>query len=157
MVAAAESYALSGFVVQRQYRELSSIQTSFVSISVAALMTLPFAAASAPTAVPGLRAILAVVVLGSAGTALGFVIFYKLIAEVGAGQASLVSYLAPGVALFYGALFLDEAITVAAIAGLVLILGGVALASRPRRRAAAAAAKSRPITGELAAADARSR
>jgi drug/metabolite transporter (DMT)-like permease len=37
------------------------------------------------------------------------------------------------VALFYGAVFLDEAITVAAIVGLVLILGGVALASRPRR------------------------
>jgi drug/metabolite transporter (DMT)-like permease len=61
------------------------------------------------------------------------VIFYKLINEVGAGRASLVSYLAPGVALFYGALLLDEAITVAAIAGLVLILAGVALASRPRR------------------------
>jgi drug/metabolite transporter (DMT)-like permease len=82
------------------------------------------------------------------------VIFYKLIAEVGAGQASLVSYLAPGVALFYGALLLDEAITVAAIVGLALILGGVALASRPRR---SRVRPSRPITGELAAADARTR
>jgi drug/metabolite transporter (DMT)-like permease len=62
------------------------------------------------------------------------VIFYKLIAEVGAGRASLVSYLAPGVALFYGAIFRDEAITVAAVAGLVLILGGVAIASRRRRQ-----------------------
>jgi drug/metabolite transporter (DMT)-like permease len=154
MVAAAASYALSGFVVKGRYRELRSIQTSFVSISVAALMTLPFAAASAPTEVPGLRAIAAVVVLGAVGTALAFVIFYKLIAEVGAGQASLVSYLAPGVALFYGAIFLDEAITVAAIAGLALILGGVALASRPGRPRAR---KSRPVTGELAAADARTR
>jgi drug/metabolite transporter (DMT)-like permease len=68
--------------------------------------------------------------LGVVGTALAFVIFYKLIAEVGAGRASLVSYLAPGVALLYGALLLDEEITVAAIAGLALILGGVALASR---------------------------
>ena len=68
--------------------------------------------------------------LGVIGTALAFVIFYKLIAEVGAGRASLVSYLATGVALLYGAVFLDEAITVAAIAGLALILGGVALASR---------------------------
>jgi drug/metabolite transporter (DMT)-like permease len=74
-----------------------------------------------------------VLVLGAVGTALAFVIFYKLINEVGAGRASLVSYLAPGVALFYGALLLDEAITAAAIAGLALILGGVAIASRPRR------------------------
>jgi len=72
------------------------------------------------------------VALGAVGTALAFVIFYKLIAEVGAGRASLVSYLAPGVALFYGAVFLDEAITAAAVAGLVLILGGVALASSRR-------------------------
>ena len=35
--------------------------------------------------------------------------------------------------MFYGAIFLDEAITAAAIAGLVLILGGVAIASRPKR------------------------
>jgi drug/metabolite transporter (DMT)-like permease len=41
-----------------------------------------------------------------------------------------VSYLAPGVALFYGAVFRGEAITVAAVAGLVAILGGVYVASR---------------------------
>ena len=55
--------------------------------------------------------------LGVVGTALAFVIFYKLIAETGAGRASLVSYLAPGVALLYGALLLDEEITVASIVG----------------------------------------
>jgi drug/metabolite transporter (DMT)-like permease len=134
MVAAAVSYALSGFVVKGRYGRLTSMQTSFVSLSVAAVVTLPVAVATAPSETPGLRAVLAVLALGAVGTALAFVIFYKLIVETGAGRASLISYLAPGVALFYGAVFLDEAITVAAIAGLVLILGGVALASRPRRR-----------------------
>jgi drug/metabolite transporter (DMT)-like permease len=133
MVAAAASYAVSGFVVKGRYGRLTSMQTSFVSLSVASIVTLPVAAATAPSEAPGLRALLAVLALGAIGTALAFVIFYKLIAEVGAGRASLVSYLAPGVALFYGAILLDEAITVAAVAGLVLILGGVALASRPRR------------------------
>jgi drug/metabolite transporter (DMT)-like permease len=134
MIGAAASYALAGFVVKGRYRRLTSMQTSFVSISVAALITLPIAAATAPTEAPGLRAVASLLVLGAVGTALAFVIFYKLIAELGAGRASLVAYLAPGVALFYGAIFLDEAITVAAIAGLVLILGGVALASRKTRR-----------------------
>jgi drug/metabolite transporter (DMT)-like permease len=134
MVGAAVCYALSSFVVKGRYKGLTSMQTSFVSISVAALATLPIAAATAPSEWPGFRAIAAVVVLGAVGTAIAFVIFYKLITEAGAGKASLVSYLAPGVALFYGAVFLDEAITAAAIAGLVLILGGVAMASRPRRR-----------------------
>jgi drug/metabolite transporter (DMT)-like permease len=133
MIGAAACYALGGFVVKGRYGRLTSMQTSFVSLSVASVVTLPIAIATAPSEAPGARAVLAVVALGVVGTALAFVIFYKLIAETGAGRASLVSYLAPGVALFYGAIFLDEAITAAAIAGLVLILGGVALASRPRR------------------------
>jgi drug/metabolite transporter (DMT)-like permease len=133
MIGAAASYGLSSFVVKRRYGHLAAMQTSLVSITVTAVLTLPLALATLPAAMPGLRALLSVLVLGAVGTALAFVIFYKLINEVGAGRASLVSYLAPGVALFYGALLLDEAITAAAIAGLVLILAGVALASRPRR------------------------
>ena len=134
MIGAAACYALGGFVVKRRYGLLTSMQTSFVSLSTTSVLTLPVAAATAPTQAPGLGSVAALVALGVVGTALAFVIFYKLIAEVGAGRASLVSYLAPGVALFYGAVFRDEAVTVAAIGGLVLILGGVALASRPRRR-----------------------
>src|SRR5215210_2943800 len=129
MLGAAACYALSSFVVKR-YKGLTSVTTSFVSILVASVLTLPAAIATAPSEVPGLRAILSVAALGVVGTALAFVIFYKLIAETGAGRASLVSYLAPGIALFYGALLLDEPITLASIGGLALILGGVALASR---------------------------
>jgi drug/metabolite transporter (DMT)-like permease len=66
------------------------------------------------------------------GTALAFVILYVLIGEVGARRAQLVSYLAPGFALLYGAALLGEPITVAAVVGLALILTGVALASRGR-------------------------
>jgi drug/metabolite transporter (DMT)-like permease len=135
MVGAAACYALGGFVVKMRYGRLTSMQTSFVSLSVASLLTLPLAIATAPSDTPGLGAVAALVALGAVGTALAFVLFYKLIAEVGAGRASLVSYLAPGVALFYGAVFRDEAVTVAAVGGLALILGGVALASRrPRAR-----------------------
>jgi drug/metabolite transporter (DMT)-like permease len=136
MIGAAACYALSSFVVKR-YKGLTSVTTSWLSITVASVLTLPAAIATAPSDMPGTRALLAVAALGVVGTALAFVIFYKLIAETGAGRASLVSYLAPGVALFYGALLLDEEITPAAIGGLVLILGGVALASRARVRVAA--------------------
>jgi drug/metabolite transporter (DMT)-like permease len=133
MVAAAASYAISGFVVKRRYGRLTSMQTSFVSLSVAATLTLPVALATAPSEAPPARAVAAVLALGAVGTALAFVIFYKLIAETGAGRASLVAYLAPGIALLYGALLLDEPITAASIGGLALILGGVAIASRKPR------------------------
>src|SRR4051794_11286571 len=134
MIGAAASYALSGFVVKGRYGRLTSTQTALVSVVTASVMTLPFAIATAPSQLPGLRAGLSVLALGAIGTALAFVIFYRLMLDVGPARASLVSYLAPGVALFYGAVFLDEPITVAAVAGLVLILGGVAIASRRRRQ-----------------------
>ena len=133
MIGAAACYALGGFVVKGRYGRLTSMQTSFVSLSVASIVTLPLAVVTAPSEAPGLGSSAALLALGVVGTALAFVIFYKLIAEVGAGRASLVSYLAPGVALFYGAIFRDEPITVAAVGGLVLILGGVAIASRRSR------------------------
>jgi drug/metabolite transporter (DMT)-like permease len=130
MIGAAVCYALSSFVVKGRYGHLAAMQTSLVSIAVTSLVLAPVALATLPSSLPGLRASAAVLVLGAVGTALAFVIFYKLINEVGAGRASLVSYLAPGVALVYGALLLDEAITPAALAGLALILAGVYIASR---------------------------
>ena len=137
MIGAAACYALSSFVVKR-YKGLTSVTTSFLSIIVASVLTLPAAIATAPSSVPGLRAVLAVTALGVVGTALAFVIFYKLISETGAGRASLVAYLAPGIALFYGAVLLDEPITAASVGGLALILGGVALASRKPKSAGGA-------------------
>jgi drug/metabolite transporter (DMT)-like permease len=135
ILGASACYALSSFVVKNEYKPLPPIAVSFISVTFGCLLTIPVAAATAPTEVPGLRAVLSVLVLGLGGTALAFVIFYKLIAEVGAARASLVSYLAPGMALAYGALLLDEEITPTSIIGLVLILGGVFLASRAGRPA----------------------
>src|SRR4051812_43916569 len=126
MLGAAASYAVSGFVVKARYGRLTSMQTSFVSISTASLMTLPLAVGTAPHAMPGLRALLSVICLGAAGPAVAFVIYYKLRQEIGPARASLVSSVAPGGALFCGAALRDEPITPAAIAGLALILAGVA-------------------------------
>ncbi|HVE69360.1 MAG TPA: DMT family transporter [Solirubrobacteraceae bacterium] len=133
IVGAAAFYSLASFLVKRGYRDVPALTTSFISIAAGCLLTLPLAVATPPTGAPGMRAVLAVVVLGVAGTAFAFVIFYRLIAELGAARSSLVSYLIPPLSLAYGALLLDETITAAAVAGLVLIFAGVALASsRPR-------------------------
>ncbi len=145
MIGAAAFYGLSTFVVKGKFGHFASMQTSWISVTVAGVLTLPVALATTPGHTPTLGATAALLALGVVGTALAFVIFYKLINEIGAGRASLVSYLAPGVALFYGAIFRDEAITLAAVGGLVLILAGVYIASRKRAapRVAAAPAPAR--------------
>ncbi len=133
MLGAAFFYGLSSFVVKGRYGSLAAVQTSWISVTVAGVLTLPAAIATTPGHTPTVGATAALVALGVVGTALAFIIFYELINGVGPARAALVSYLAPGVALFYGAIFLDEKVTVAAIAGLALILAGVAIASRPKR------------------------
>jgi drug/metabolite transporter (DMT)-like permease len=130
ILGASAFYALSSFVVKGPFKGVPAITASAISCAIGALLTLPVAVITAHGDAPGLRAILSVVGLGVVGTALAFVIFYRLIAEIGAGRASLVSYLAPGVALFYGAALLDEHVGWAAIVGLVLILAGVFSAGR---------------------------
>ncbi|MGI8512409.1 MAG: DMT family transporter [Solirubrobacteraceae bacterium] len=133
IVAAAAFYALSSFMVKGAYRGIPSIVVSLFSVGMGGLFVAPLALATVPTHAPGLRSVLALVGLGVAGTAAAFVIFYRLIAELGAGRASLISYLVPPVSLAYGATLLDEPVTPAAIAGLVLVLGGIALAGRAPR------------------------
>ena len=54
-------------------------------------------------------------------------------ASAGASRAILVTYLVPAFALVYGAVFLDEKVTVSALVGLALILGGTALATGTAR------------------------
>src|SRR2546423_133729 len=69
-------------------------------------------------------------------------IFYTLIGRVGPARSFIVAYLAPGFAVVYGGVLLDERITPATVGGLALILAGSWLAvegSIPWRRGEAAA------------------
>jgi drug/metabolite transporter (DMT)-like permease len=130
ILGAAACYALAGFVVKRAYRGMSPLATSLISVATAAAITVLPAALTWGDRTPGARAILAVVALGVIHTGLAFVLLYQLIGELGPGRGALVTYLAPGVALIYGAALLDEPVTLASLGGLALVLLGVALASR---------------------------
>lgn len=92
----------------------------------------------------GAGAFVALAVLGAVGTGLGFVIFFLLIAEVGPSRAALVAYVAPVFALLYGALFFSEAITVAAVVGVVLVVLGTVVAGRRRDEPQASAGPDGP-------------
>ena len=132
VLGAAASGGLSSFVVALQYKGkgIPASTTSFFSLSVGALLTLPVALITAPHELPGIRAVLAVIVLGLLCTALAFMLYYSLIDQIGEERASLATYLTPVFALFYGVLLLGESLTVAAVIGLVLIIVGAEITLR---------------------------
>ena len=92
MIGAAFFYGLSSFVVKGRYGTLAAVQTSWIWVTVAGLLTLPVGIATTPGHTPGLGAIAALVALGVVGTALAFVIYYELIAgdRGGARRARLL-------------------------------------------------------------------
>ena len=79
----------------------------------------------------------AIVFSGGLSTGIAFVIWNTAVRNVGASNTAVYSNLVPLVALVGGALFLDEAVTLAQVGGGVLILSGLLLVRRARRRAAA--------------------
>lgn len=100
---------------------------AWITLSATLLLT-PFAIADAPSEVPGLGPVLAVVALGVIGTGLAFAIFFGLMTTIGPARTFIVTYLSPAFAVVYGALLLDESVSAATLAGLALILGGSYLA-----------------------------
>ncbi|WP_420580093.1 DMT family transporter [Reichenbachiella sp.] len=70
------------------------------------------------------------VILGTLGTALAFVIYYKILASASASYLSLVTYLMPIYGVALGVIFLDEILAVEAIIGAALILVGIMIANK---------------------------
>jgi drug/metabolite transporter (DMT)-like permease len=137
-------YAIGSFIVKRTATTLAPIGLAAGTMTASALFTAPIAAFSAPTAVPSLDTVGAMLALGLLGTGVAFAIWNTLITTIGPARVALVTYIAPAFAVFYGVTLLGETISAATIAGLVLIVGGSWVAagqSLPRLRRGA---RSRP-------------
>ncbi|MDQ1535220.1 MAG: hypothetical protein QOF28_2981, partial [Actinomycetota bacterium] len=81
--------------------------------------------------VPPANALWAVLGLAVVCTGIAFVVFFRLIEEIGPARATLITFVNPAVAVVLGAVVLDEKITAATIGGFALVLGGCFLATRP--------------------------
>jgi len=127
VVFAALCYAVAALYAARRLVDVSPIVTSVGALAAASLCLVPFAAAQLPSHVPSLGVTVAVLALGIGGTGIAYVLYYALLAGAGASRSILVTYLVPALALGYGAVFLGEAITAPAVAGLLLVLAGVGL------------------------------
>jgi drug/metabolite transporter (DMT)-like permease len=124
VVLASLGYAVGGFVYKARFADAPPLGVVAGVMAASALMLLVPAAATLPTSAPSIGPVAAVVALGLFGTGLAFVIFYALIASVGPARTMLVSYIAPGFAVIYGAWFLSEPITAGKVIGLAAVLLG---------------------------------
>lgn len=102
----------------------------------AALMLLPLACYYWPEGTISNQAWLAALALGIACTGLAYLLFFRLIAHVGASNAIMVTFLIPVFGNLWGALFLGEHLTLTMLAGGLVILAGIAISLGLVRRAA---------------------
>jgi drug/metabolite transporter (DMT)-like permease len=133
VLASALCYAGSALYAGARLRGAAPIVTALGTLSVATVTTLPLGIADFPSHAPSWKAVASVVALGALGLSVAYLLYFGIIAGAGASYAALVTYLSPALALGYGALLLDENVTLSAIGGLVLILAGVALGTRTLR------------------------
>ena len=121
---AAVGYAIGPMMIKHRFRAIDPLGPVTASIGISALVLAPAAALSAPDSVPSGQTVMAVIVLGLACSAAGFLLFFALIHEVGPGRATVITFVNPVVAVALGIALLDEGLGPSAVAGLLLILAG---------------------------------
>jgi drug/metabolite transporter (DMT)-like permease len=142
-------YALGPWILARYLSDLPGPSVITAALALCAIVYAPLALLQRPQ-----HALSAPVLASMAGltvvcTAVAFVAFFALIAEVGAMRSTVVTYLNPAVAVLLGVTVLGEPFGVATGVGFVLVLAGSFLATRSLDHAATASAANPARKGEV--------
>jgi drug/metabolite transporter (DMT)-like permease len=129
-------YGISAIYIKKHLVNVDSIVMSTGSQITAALALIPFAVLTWPTTPVSSSAIVAIFFLGVACTGLSYLLYFRLIASAGPVKTLAVTYLIPAFAIFWGALIIDEPVTVWMLIGCAVILAGVALTTGAIRKRA---------------------
>lgn len=125
-------YAIGPIILSRHLAGQAPVGVMVVALALCAVAYAPVALLQRPAAVPAAGVLASVAVLALVCTALAFLLFAALIAEIGPVRATLITYINPAVAAALGVAALGETFTAGRGAGFVLVLAGSALASRRR-------------------------
>ena len=129
-------YAIGPIIVDRKLKDVPAIGVVAASLMLATLMYAPFVPFFWHGDVTA-AGIGSVVGLGVLCTALAFVVFFALIAEIGPARATVITYVNPAVAIVLGALVLHEPLTAGMMIGFPLVIVGSFLGTTRARAAAA--------------------
>ena len=140
---AALSYGIAPNYTKRNLGKVSPLIIATGSQIAAAVILLPITIAMWPAQNPSGGAWLAAIVLGIASTGLAYILYFRLIRNVGPTRAIAVTFLVPVFGMLWGALVLAERVTGGMLVGCAEILLGTAVATGlvgPRVAAAASKA-----------------
>jgi len=94
---------------------------------VASVLLLPFTPLAPPPGPVTTLVVINMVVFSLSCSGLAFLLYFRLIADIGSTKALTVTFLMPAFTMIWAAIFLGEGVTMQMIAGSVLILGGTGL------------------------------
>jgi drug/metabolite transporter (DMT)-like permease len=127
-------YATAPIIVNRRLADLDPLGPIAASLALAVVLLAPAVALSPPDGWPSPAGLGSLAVLGVVCTALGLVLFFRLVVEAGPSRAAVITYVNPLVAVVLGVLVLDERLGLTSVVGLLAILGGSWLATGPSSR-----------------------
>ena len=127
-------YATAPLIMARQLSDLPRFPVVSAALLLSAVAWAPYGLTHWPRHVAA-TGIASIVVLGLVCTALAFVLFFALVAEIGPGRATVITYVNPAIAVALGLLLLNEQFTAGMGIGFPLILIGSVLAASTGRPA----------------------
>lgn len=123
-------YGATGVLIKRYARGASPRGMAAGNQLAAAVVLIPLLPLLPPLAAPSALVIANLLGLALLASGVAFLLYFRLIADVGATRALTVTYLIPLFGILWGWLFLGEALPAAALAGGALILAGTVLVTR---------------------------
>lgn len=122
---AALLYAIGALLVKRPIiAALPRLGVVTFMCLTSTIVLLPYTALHLPNKLPSIQVIISLLVLGLICTAIAYMFYFALIAEVGPSRATVITYVNPAVSVFLGVMLLGEPLNASIITGFLLILLG---------------------------------
>jgi len=121
------------------------VAVSATSLFFAAVALMPVAAFNLPSTTPSSEAWAAAVALGVVCTAIAFLMYFRLLKNIGPTRAMAVTYVIPVFGILWGCLFLKETVSVSTIVGGAVIVAGVVLVKWPEKKGGGSSETSPPV------------
>jgi drug/metabolite transporter (DMT)-like permease len=129
VIVASMGYAYAVIMITSNLPLVDGIAINGLAMAITTIFWTPLAIAQWPAQI-SMNSALALISLGVFSTAFAFIVFFKVVAEIGPARSSLVAYLNTAIAVVLGVIILKEPLTAGIIIGLPLVLVGSYLASR---------------------------